>query len=254
MKYVTEYRKKTIRPHKPILLEGPGRVQYNFQSIYKFPETTADFIKTNGNTKNLKGMPVFSDKLFIDIDEDKNVNEALKIIKDLNIAYSVWNTGGRGRHIHINIQPMSGVNVVYSQRLWLEQVGLWELIDTSIYREGGIIRTPGAVHQRTGGVMVCEEQHEGTTLTIRTLTPPPVVHSVARQVTGSVSAEFDFFMNLLAKKDCGLRHTHMYILWNRGIEAGYSEEEVADAIHWWNNRQDQPHTYAVVEQKLKGFK
>ena len=255
MAILNEYRFEVMRKGSPVLEETPS-VQYNFQSTFGYPEETARHIKDNNNTKDLKGKAVHSDTLFIDIDESANIDDACSILRKLGVGHEIWSTGNRGCHIHIPIKEMVGTKVVYSQTTWLKDVGLWPLVDTSIYREGGQFRVPGALHQKTGKPKVKTGTIEGTKLRIKTLTPPPIAPRYFEDVstTASPSAVFDYMMNLLAKRSEGGRHQHMFILWCRGREAGYSVDQIHGDILAWNDRQDLPHPTHIVQAKLRGFR
>ena len=71
-----EYRVNLKRFGRPVLAESqPEGVK--FQSLYEYPQEVVDFINKNGNTQGLKGKPVISDTLFIDVDEQENVKTVI---------------------------------------------------------------------------------------------------------------------------------------------------------------------------------
>lgn len=248
-----EWRQSVKRAGLPVLSDvQPEKAQY--RSVYGFPSSTQDRITTQGHMKNLEGMMLYSDMLLIDIDDADNVEAALNILKELGIGYSKWTTGNRGVHIHIPIIPMTGVNVIYSQKHWLQSVGLWSLIDSSIYRPAGQFRAPGARHLKTGGIKTKLKDNTGKLLEIRMLKPPPVVHTDWELETSTPTKEFDFYMNLLSYRSMGGRHPHMYILWMSGKKAGLDREELEDCIRWWNHTcTDLPHSDISITRKIKGF-
>ena len=194
--------------------------------------------------------------ILIDIDKSENVEKVKSLIDNLGIGYEIWTTGNRGCHIHIPIKPMLGVNVVYSQKHWLESVGLWALVDRSIYRPAGLFRAAGAVHSLTKKTKRMLSAHKGKLLEIRMLVPPPVTENNDWDLEETdPSRLFNFFMNLLACRDMGDRHTHMYILFKSGQSAGLPRDEIEDCIRWWNQTMtEMPHRDDAVERKLKGFK
>ena len=249
-----EWRSTVVRKGPPNLQEvQPADAQ--FRSLYGFPTPTASVIQRQSHMKNLEGRMLYSDMMLIDIDDPDNIPAALKVLDNLGIEYSVWTTGHRGIHIHCPITPMTGVNVVYSQRQWLKSVGLWDLVDTSIYRPAGQFRAPGAIHRKTKQPKQRLRDVPGKLLTIRMLMPPPVVHTDWELEDTDPSKLFDFFMNLLANRGAGGRHMHMYILFKSGRRAGLKRDEVEDCIRWWNGTMtDMPHSELAVEKKLKGFK
>ncbi len=252
MKY--EWRETLVRKGPPILSDtATGNAQ--FRSVYGFPPVTEKLIVAQKHMKNLDGKMLYSDTLLIDIDKQEHVAKAKSLLRELGIGYEVWTTGNRGCHVHIPIQPMVGVNVIYSQKHWLKSVGLWDLIDTTIYRPAGQFRAAGAVHRTTKEIKRRLSVQQGRLLEIRMLAPPPIVHTDWELEETSPTKLFDFFMNLLARRDMGGRHMHMYILFKSGQKAGLPREEIEDCIRWWNQTMAEvPHRDDAVERKLRGFK
>jgi hypothetical protein len=152
---------------------------------------------------------------------------------------------------------MWGTDVIWSQTCWLRDIGVWDVIDTSIYRENGQIRVPGAVHEKTGRVKELVERYEGhgELVTIPLLKSPPMPTASSEIEPGTTEAKNEYHRNLLYKRREGGRHTHMFVLWNRGKAAGISPSEIYDDIRWWNDVFAEPsHTASAVETKLRGFR
>lgn len=251
---VYEWRKKTRR-YGPPELHPKDTDGYNFHSTYGYPESTADIIREQGNTRNLKGKAVYSDTLYIDVDKDDHVDSVRSRLEELSVPFAEFNTGNRGRHFHIGIVPTEGTNVIYSQIQWLKDNDLWGLIDQTIYKETGQFRAIGAIHQKTGKVKELVDLHYvDKLLAIPMLTPPPVIVPDTPVDDGDAESRKNYFMNLMAVRDEGGRHGHMYILWRSGLSAGFDRETIKDSIRRWNEQQPNPHTNYMVEQKLKGFR
>ncbi len=123
---------------------------YNFRSVYGYPTEVLSNIKANGNTKGLKGKPVISTTLLIDCDSDGDADTCRRQLETLGIKFTTYTTGNRGRHYHVPIEAMVGTDVIHSQITWLKNNNLWSVVDTSIYREGGMYRLEGATHSKTG--------------------------------------------------------------------------------------------------------
>ena len=249
-----EWRKSVVRGGPPVLsdtrIEGA-----QFRSVYAFPSPTAQIIRTQKTMKNLKGKMVYSDTLLIDVDHEENVQKALDILDRLKVYYIKCDTGNRGMHIHVPIKPMQGVHVIYSQKNWLQSVGLWPLIDTSIYRPAGQFRCIGATHRKTGRIKHVVEEVDGRTLEIAMLVPPPTVVADSWQVgEGTPESVFIFNMNMLAERGPGQRHMHLYILFRSGQKAGLGREELEECLRWWNSWQTHPHTDNMMTKKLESFK
>jgi len=244
---------------KLISIEGLENKDHNtnFRSTYMFDGKVAGSIQENGHTRGLKGKSVASNVLFIDVDEDENVDKVETILRLMVTRYGRYTTGNRGKHFHIPIEWMEGTNVIYSQIKWLKSVGLWELIDHSIYREGGQYRRVGAIHAKTGK----RKEHEityktldSTPLQIPTLVAPPEVVEPFSVAEGDSTNMQIFLMNCMQKRNEGGRHSHMYILWQSGKAAGLDKETITEMTLWWNYQQDTPHRSSVVEDKLRRFR
>ena len=256
MEILYEYRETTKRKGDPLLRTGDmdGRGKFNFRSLYGYPSETSEFIRKNGNTRNLKGKPVFSDVLLIDVDNEVFVDEVRQMLIYGNIAFTEYSTGNRGRHFHVNIEPMQGEHVIYSQVQWLKGMDLWDKIDTSVYREGGQFRCIGAIHQKTKKIKTSCGGTCGSAIKIPKVVPPPVVQTNYEIGEGTEEDQQTFLMNLLIRRGEGQRHMHIFILWRSGLKAGYDPEIVKDAIRVWNRAQDIPHEEEVLESKLRSMK
>lgn len=249
-----EWRSQVARFGPPKLAEQkPEGAQ--FRSVFGFPRETANIIERQQSMKNLNGKMLYSDTILVDVDNEAHVDKVVDILNGLHVNYQVCDTGNRGRHFHIPIEPLEGVNVVYSIKHWLQSVGLWPLIDTSIYRPAGQFRAVGAVHRKTGRVKRVTDNVEGRKPALKMLTPPPITKPLWQLEEGTPDTIFNFFMNILAERDCGQRHPHLYIIFKSGQSAGYSREEVEECAHWWNQVWTTvPHSYEAVERKLKGMR
>ena len=257
---VYEYRTTTRRKGKPVLLEEDvpsmsGGLFHTFRSVYGYPEETADFIKKNGNTRGLKNKEIYSDVLLIDADTHDEYVATLEKLVNLEIGFQTYHTGNRGGHIHIPIVPMQGTKVIYSQKKWMKDVGIWELVDTSIYREGGQYRLIGATHRKTGLQKELIQEYTGELLEIPLVTPPPVAQEPVVVKEGTPEARMEYAVNLMTPKTEGSRHMHFYILYKRGLEAGFTPEEIFDDIRWYNETLcDPPHAISDLEKKFGGFR
>jgi hypothetical protein len=141
-----EYRAGLRRSGKPILL--PVEEIYDrmgFISVYGFDQDTKDIIDAQGGTYGLRGQNLYSNLLYIDIDD----NDALAVVVrdtllEMQVTFDMYHTGGRGWHFHIPIEPMSGPDVAYRQKRWVAHH--FPGTDISLYKTSGIIRLPGTYH------------------------------------------------------------------------------------------------------------
>ena len=250
-----EWRENKIRPGAPILLADCDR-QYRYRSLYAYGMDTANLIRARGNTRALSGCPVYSSELIIDCDTTEEATAVEARLSELEIPFELWLTGNRGCHFHIAINPMFGTNTIWSQVCWLRDIGIWDIIDTSIYRENGQIRVAGAVHEKTGRIKELvkhADREDRIDIPVRITPPLPPVESQIEP--GTPEARNEYHRNLFYKRNEGGRHTHMFVLWQRGRAAGYEPDDIRDDIRWWNDTFAQPsHTTGAVETKLRGFR
>jgi len=230
---------------------------YNFRSMYAYPTSVADSIRSSGNTKGLKGQPVVSTVLFLDADSDSDAVACQRLLRELGVLHFIYSTSNRGLHFHIPIRKMVGTDVIHSQITWLKNNGFWGVVDTSIYREGGQYRLIGATHQKTGGIKKEVGVIDGLTLEIPTVKTPIVTRMVSTRVADPEdfpAERRDYFLNLTSHRDVGGRTPHFFILWKQGIRAGFSEECIAEDILWYNdNYCHPPHHEEYVKGKVWGF-
>ena len=250
-----EFRTNKYRVGAPVLLDAPDR-QFRYRSLYGYGPDTVRGINARKNTRDLAGSPVYSDCLVIDCDTEAEATTVEDRLTELEIPFELWLTGNRGCHFHIAIEPMFGTDTIWSQVCWLRDIGIWDTIDTSIYRENGQIRVPGAVHEKTGRV---KERIREATSRVRIEVPlrkaPPMPPPSSQMEPGTPEAKNEYHRNLFYRRTEGGRHTHMFVLWNRGKAAGYSPADIRDDIRWWNDTFAEPsHTTTAVETKLRVFR
>ena len=256
MKFFHEVRTDVVRVGPPIIKEI-GEVippsEYNFRSTFDYPETVANDIIRAGTTAGLKGRPLSCTTIYIDVDEHDFVDEARDILLGQGVTFEEYKTGNRGCHFHIPLSTrITGTDTLYTVTAWLKDVGLWEFIDSSVYREGGQFRMESATHQKTGKTKVMTNEFDGELLELDIkATPKKTVNPMSIDVTGDVR---NFHMNLLQRRGVGGRHLHIYILWQSGKEAGLSEDVIESAILEWNAAQDEPHSEQMMMKKIGGFR
>ena len=232
-----------------------GNERLYLSSTYGYPTSTAVFITDKGNTRGLKNKEIYSDVLLVDADTNDEYVAILEKLVNLGIEFNTYHTGNRGGHIHIPIVPMQGTRVIYSQKKWMKDVGIWELVDTSIYREGGQYRLIGATHRKTGLKKELIQEYRGELLEVPLVTPPPVAQETVVVREGTAEARIEYAVNLMTAKTEGSRHMHFYILYKRGLEAGLTPDEIFDDIRWYNETLcDPPHKVSDLEKKFCGFR
>lgn len=145
-------RSGTMVP-KSALPDIYNRPDSGYCTVFAFDKFAAEAIRAQSNSQGLGRFPVYSDRLWIDIDRD-NLSEAnaytkivANILKRLDYSFSVWESGGKGYHVCVKISPMFGHDVPHSQRCFVETLQLQ--CDYSLYQHGRLLSNPGRIHPKT---------------------------------------------------------------------------------------------------------
>jgi hypothetical protein len=149
-----------------------------YRSVCMFREADALKIKAEGSSSGFGEYSVYSDTLFVDIDEPDAVEiEALReFFKIQNINYQLFESGKKGVHFHVSTEPLFGLHVMHSHRTWLEHTFPQMNFDFSIYRNNSLIALPGRIHPDTRRPKALLESIDGQTLVV------PYVEKQALQI------------------------------------------------------------------------
>lgn len=222
-----------------------------FRSVYGYPPETAAQIKKQQNVAGLHGMPVQNTHLFIDVDEDENVEEVERVIAGLGAGFSKWTTGNRGAHFHIDTEAITHSHLPYSHAEFVRGLGIAGLVDMTIYRHHSIFRVPGAIHQDTGKPKECLYQVDGPVLSIPIVIEPEPEFANYEEATPEAVRIFK--KNLVQRRGVGRRHLHLFILFESGMHAGQDIDSMLEYLYWWNAQQKTPHSEEAIYRKWKGF-
>jgi len=245
-----EIRETVARVGAPVLGDKNDN---NYRSFFGFPQSTQALIKKQGHVKNLDGQELYCDEVLVDVDDNTSIDATLAAIKKSGYAHTVYTTGNRGCHISIPIEPIQHRQLVYSVKQFVKSLGIWEYIDTSVFRAAGQFRAVGARHEKTGKHKSELYKVEGTVPKIRILTPPPMTHTkINVNHEPTEQDKYQLYINMLAAREPGARTPHFYILWRSCIRAGV--ENPSEIILWWNRTQKEPHTDSYVTNKIRGFR
>jgi len=246
-----EYRKDKIRRHQ-IVLSDKVLNGYKFYSMYNFTGEVLSQVRASKSTAGLQGLKMNSNILFIDLDSHEEadrakVREALK-----DYYYEEYFSGSKGYHWHVRHQDVTSEHLVHSHKEFIKDLGIEDIVDTSIYRESGIIRIPDSIHETTGKkkeFLFCNEGKEDLELPIKKSPPWLTEHTEE----GTEEAKLRYKRNLLRKVDVGGRHRHFYILYCSGRAAGRSPSEIMEDIQWYNDRLSDPKDESQLKREIKGF-
>lgn len=218
------------------------RPDAGYCTVFRFDQVAALAIRAQGNSQGLSRFPVYSDRLWIDIDRDDvevakvYAREVAAQFKAKDYTFSVWFSGGKGYHLCVKIEPMWGLDVPHSQKVYVESLGL--KCDYTLYQHGRLLSNPGRLHPKTGIKKHKVMEHEGKTL----LTIPMVAAPDRTVIDRSELAQSDIgklafsrLGGLLAfPPEAGGRHQALWSAAMQMVEAGMSEEMIVMNLEYVN--------------------
>jgi hypothetical protein len=235
-----EYRRSLKRSGKPILktreecLEGQG-----FISTYGYPEEIQKVIEENGGTYGLQGMPVISELLYIDIDDNRPAaHEIEKLLDSMDITFSMYTSGSPDSyHFHIPIVRMEGPNVPAIHKQWVSEH--FENYDESIYRTSGIIRIEGTYHKsypgQTKHLVIYTECKKLDLTNYKTKSECVIPQFRMKTDADPEILESRFNQMLFTRDYSDSRNGYVFRLAAMAKDIGYSFDEALDKIEIYNN-------------------
>lgn len=225
-----------------------------YASVYMFDADSAAAIKDAKSSAGMAQYPVYSDTLTMDLDQgEAQLALVEKAIKGL--AYSVYNSGGKGFHVVIPLTALvSGTSVPYSQRKWVESLNVDA--DLSLYQAGHIISLPGRKHPKTGRRKSLLRVVAGNPLTLELCHPPSRVFSLS----DSDQSEFErglWRLLELVKQEPGVGNRHV-ALWSTarhfadaGLEFDTALNLLSEVNDTWQDPKTNEELRAAVSQAFK---
>ena len=136
--------------HTALLIPDSVDMGKGFRSLYKYDSNQKSIIEAQASMANLDNMAVYSDTLFIDIDNNEDAMKAMRFaLVDRDIHYELYESGGKGYHFHIPLkETYQHTRLPEIQKQWVKSLGI--PVDESIYKHAGLFRLPGQRHAKTG--------------------------------------------------------------------------------------------------------
>ena len=270
--YWAEHTDSTYHGVPPKLLpagEFAQRDLVGFTTVYEFPQVTKDWIDNNEVVdkwgKVIRGsfvglaaseMPVSTDKLIADFDNDKDsAMKFLSFLKSIGVGWWAFDSGGSEKtgwlserwHIVVDCERMEDASVPFSQMMWMEEwaASCGASFDRTIYRAASLIRLPGTIHARTGHPKQLVDWASGYKLSYDISNKPerktPENFEEARQ---------SFWRQMLREQPEGGRRFMLWKLVSAAQSLGYDDKLIVDHILWWNSRLSTPLTDKELKEKL----
>lgn len=246
-KLFVEVRQTQRRLGAPVLVPlEEVRKHTGFRSVYCYDEVVAQHIQDSRSTRDLRGVLVHSDTLFLDFDNVDNTYFRDFLIRQ-GIGFELYDSGNRSMHYHIPITPMAGITVPAAQKAWVKQHA--PDADMSFYHPSGQYRLPRTYHAKTGKPKILVQSYSGQLLSIPEYRASNV--PVAFRTEGG--SRESLIMLLVTRKGEGGRRPHIFQLATCAAELGMDFEETLEHLRWWNShRCDSPHEEAVLQQQAVG--
>jgi hypothetical protein len=193
-------------------------------------------------------LPVWSNRIYVDF--DKNPREDAKKLSNLlieaNVAHTVWTTGGRSIHIHIECEEKCDWRVPFSQKKWMQDwaLGVKAEVDLSIYHAAGLYRMPGTLHHKTGQPKELLASYEGGLLDYE------LVETTVSEYPGNRQAAERCLWRLALVEKVASRHMHIYKLASQGARLGWPEKQIEELCLFWNQRLKDPLPPSDVLEKV----
>lgn len=227
--------------------------QCAFASVYAVTVETAYAIETISQTaQGFKGV-VWSQRLWVDFDNEEAGKAAQIKLKELGYDYVVYHTGGRGIHIGILRDTQPCHTLPQQDKAWVSTnlAGA----DLSLYWHLHLIRLPGTKHERTGipKTLIVSQRGRSLQLPILSQEERSEMGRITEQMKqGSIFTSFEVVSNLaptgdrkqLVRLAAALKeHTEASLqeaLWvikevNRGFNPPRDEKEVERIVRWAYN-------------------
>lgn len=235
-----EKRNGTMVP-RSAALDFYSRPDSGYFSVYLFDEAACFSIRAQGDSTGLSRFPVYSDRLWIDFDASDSttqevervkayVREVTRQLQALDYNFTVWDSGSKGFHIAIKIDPMVGKDVPWSQGQYV-QTTMKLTCDLSLYQHGRLLSNPGRVHPKTGRRKTKVFSHQGSTiLSIPMLVAPKKLDVDSDSLTDADLGRIGYQRLASFIQDtplAGMRHTKLWSLASGLFEAGMSRDLVS---------------------------
>lgn len=230
MTYWAEVRATVRRSGPPRLVPLADVDRYTgFRSIVAYDDATADRIREQSSTADLRGTAVYADTLFVDFDGHDPL-AFRKWLQGSGLAWQEYDSGNRSVHLHIPLTPICGAWVTDAMKVWTRQHA--PTADISFLHPAGMYRLPGTYHPKQPGrrkELVAEAAGAPLALpepTERQYTMPKI----------AASSRDEFFAMLTQQQGEGHRRPFLWRLATTGAEAGMEFDEVYEHACFWNER------------------
>lgn len=232
-----------------------------FRSVYLFNEKDAMEIKGKQSSAGFDKYEICSQQLFIDLDGKEAFEKAEHLFdkyRRQDFSIEVWFSGSKGFHIVVDIEEMSGDNVPYSQKKFVQnEVGV-NYCDESIYKSSALIRLPHTRHEKTGNQKHLIMKNNGEVLMSIASSlnkKEPIINNINFNLGNEQKAWLEILR--LSSMDVGEGRRHVTLFYTAGLlaRAGYSYSTVKEILMRINSNWKNPKSEIECEKSiLQGYR
>lgn len=227
-------------------------------SLYMFRHEDILPYRAAASSKGLNQIPVFASRLWIDIDRESDLEQARKDadvvrrkLEEMGLAFSVWDSGGKGYHICIKTVDMFGPHVPASHAAWVEK-NCPVKADMSLYQHGRIFSNPGRVHEKTGRTKHKVYEHNGNLLDVPAIDWAPPAPMEVESATDKARMGLARCARLLLDEPAeGNRHTAIWSTAGLLAEGGMDLDTTIRIMVWMNSHWKNPKDAEAVSHAVR---
>lgn len=210
-----------------------------FISVCGYPEVTADLIKSQGGTFGLAEMPLYVDRVVLDFDDaDESYKSSLDYCVEQGWPYAAYNTGGRGYHIHIFVEPYEERGAHLRMLNWVKSH--FKGYDPSLYKSSSVTRIPGTRHTQTRRRMEAVSTFTGPTRPDIRDAKLPMPVAAHRDVDMCEDRATIFSLMLDKHVSRGGRRNYAFQLVACGLDAGVDPVDLQRLVEGWSESRAHP--------------
>ena len=234
-----EYRSGVRRNGKVDLRpESALKGMQGYRSLYGYSEVLKNHIMDQNGTYGLSEHPLFADKLFIDIDNNKEAEKStLEKLKSMGLAFAYYFSGKKGGHFHIATIPEERVGIYQIHKAYVAEH--FPGSDPKIYLPSGIIKITGSYHKSNPGSRKELIYKQGGKLLDLTEYRPSVKYNIPtyKDTSEREKGEIEEILGIMMfdQVSQGGRNKQLCKLTYMCKDLGLTTDETLDKLRAWNN-------------------
>jgi hypothetical protein len=215
-----------------------------FTSLYAVTNSTAQAIQAANTTAKFSG-PVWSGRLWVDIDSYEVAGEVEARLQRLGLGYVAFDSGGKGAHFGIRREAKPSHLLPLLDKSWVK-AHIPEA-DTSVYTHMHLFRLPGTPHHKTGRLKEFVSHFSGKALNMaewqkRVEQMAPSLSVSAPQANSDAPSVFESLRVMANSVPTNIGNRHPTIL--KAVYGLCDLDTPIEVARWWageiNKMSDEP--------------